>query len=298
MPHPHILKPSAIFIGLGVFIIVLIASQIDADPFKHTYNWNKKQKTHQTIVSRFPAPKGFTRTEEPKTSFASWLRGLPLLPKNSPVLLYDGTPKFNQKVHAAVVDMDVGNRDRQQCADAVIRLRSEYLYSIGKAHQICFRFTNGIKVPWKKWANGFRPKLNGNKMTWAKDAPPGGGYKTFRQYLNRLFQYAGTASLSKELRPLNKNELIAPGDVFIQGGFPGHAVIVVDTVSDANGNRRFMLAQSYMPAQQLHILVNPTEPSISPWYDYIPGKSLQTPEWHFKGNDLKRFPSQACQSHF
>jgi hypothetical protein len=40
------------------------------------------------------------------------------------VLLYNGAPKFRQDVHAAVIDIDVGTRDLQQCADATMRLRA------------------------------------------------------------------------------------------------------------------------------------------------------------------------------
>ena len=51
---------------------------------------------------------------------------------------------------------------------------------------------------------------------------------------------------------------LQPGDVFIKGGSPGHAVIVVDVaIYTQTGKKVFLLAQSYMPAQQIHILVNP-----------------------------------------
>ena len=82
---------------------------------------------------------------------------------------------------------------------------------------------------------------------------------------------------------------IQVGDVFIQGGFPGHAVIVVDMVKNQEGEKRFMLAQSYMPAQELQVLKNPA--SDEPWYS-IPKlhEKLVTPEWNFASTDLKRFP--------
>mgnify|MGYP000471731144 CR=1 FL=1 len=81
------------------------------------------------------------------------------------------------------------------------------------------------------------------------------------------------------------------GDVFIKGGFPGHAVIVVDmAINKTNQEKVFLLAQSYMPAQELQILKNPNNQEISPWYrvSEISGE-LRTPEWTFKKTDLKRF---------
>ena len=49
---------------------------------------------------------------------------------------------------------------------------------------------------------------------------------------------------------------LQPGDVFIKGGSPGHAVIVVDVaIYPQTGKTVFLLAQSYMLAQQIHIPV-------------------------------------------
>ena len=85
---------------------------------------------------------------------------------------------------------------------------------------------------------------------------------------------------------------LQPGDVFIKGGSPGHAVIVVDVaIYPQTGKKVFLLAQSYMLAQQIHILVNPANRGLSPWYelsDNDEGK-LYTPEWVFEKKDLKRF---------
>ncbi len=103
-----------------------------------------------------------------------------------------------------------------------------------------------------------------------------------------VFSYAGTLSLEKELpsRQLNKLQI---GDIFIQGGSPGHAIIVVDMAVDKNGNKIFMLAQSYMPAQEIHILKNPNDSKISPWYPVLNLQTLRTPEWDFSKDRIKRF---------
>ena len=50
-------------------------------------------------------------------------------PANAPVLIYTGAQKWRQDVHAAVIDIDVGRRDLQQCADAIMRLRAEWLFA-------------------------------------------------------------------------------------------------------------------------------------------------------------------------
>jgi hypothetical protein len=49
-----------------------------------------------------------------------------------------------------------------------------------------------------------------------------------------------------------------------------------------------MLAQSYMPAQDIQVLVNQGNASISPWYIMAEGP-IETPEWTFAPEDLKRF---------
>ena len=80
------------------------------------------------------------------------------------------------------------------------------------------------------------------------------------------------------------------GDVFIQGGSPGHAVLVVDVAEDPRTGRGvFLLVQSYMPAQEIHILKNPTDLNLSPWHETGFGETLRTPEWLFRRSDLKRF---------
>ena len=198
-------------------------------------------------------------------SFTGYLRNLPLMPKGSKVMLYNGKKKSNQSAAYAVIDMEIGNRDLQQCADAVMRLRAEYLWKHKRYGEIKFNFTNGFPAGYKKWAEGNRIKVSGNQVQWyAAGKGVDYSYKTFRNYLDMVFMYAGTASLSRELQAVSYTSL-QPGDVFIKGGSPGHAVIVVDVaVHPTTKKKVFLLAQSYMPAQQIHILVNPVSRSLSP----------------------------------
>ena len=56
-----------------------------------------------------------------------------------------------------------------------------------------------------------------------------------------------------------------------------------------SGEIIFMLAQSYMPAQDIHVLINPKNSQISPWYQLKSGEKLYTPEWVFEPDRLKQF---------
>jgi hypothetical protein len=127
-------------------------------------------------------------------------------------------------------------------------------------------------------------------VRWVKSAKPDYSYQNFKRYLIMVFRYAGTYSLSREMKSVSDINQMKIGDVFIKGGFPGHAVMVVDmAVNNKTGKKLFMLVQSYMPAQDIHILNNPTAPASTPWYDLDFGEMLSTPEWIFSKEELKRF---------
>jgi hypothetical protein len=252
---------------LGVFVG---AATAQASP----YPWPHSEPVLRTIEQAIPAPAGFRRAPVEKGSFGAWLRALPLKPEKTPVRLYDGRLKSDQTVHAAVIDMDVGSRDLQQCADAIMRLRAEYLLSAGKEASIAFNTSQGGRLAWTDWK-----RRHGGAS----------GYENFRRYLIQVFAYAGTYSLERELARAPVAQM-RTGDVFIKGGFPGHAELVADMVENpATGEKRFLLIQSYMPAQDIHILKNPQNEN-DPWYSLDFGEKLNTPEWSFRSTALRRFP--------
>ncbi len=257
---------------------------------KYTFPWIANYDAKDMLTNRILPPAPYQRKKAPANSFSEWLRHLPLKTGKPEVMLYNGQRKGNQSAHYAVVNMDVGKRDLQQCADAVMRLRAEYLYGTKQANKIHFNFTSGDNIPYSKWKDGYRISLNKNKVKWNKTKGLDASYATFKKYLIQIFNYAGTFSLSKELKPVGNIKDLAAGDVFIQGGFPGHAVIVVDVAQHPQtGEKLFLLAQSYMPAQETHILKNPNNSDLSPWYSTNFEGDLHTPEWTFGKGDLKRF---------
>jgi hypothetical protein len=252
------------------------------------YPWLPAASETDTLAARIAPPAGYVREDAAPDSFAGWLRGLPLKPGRPAVRLFDGRLKGNQDAHFAVIDIDVGRRDLQQCADAVIRLRAEYLFASGRAERVAFRFTSGHPAEFARWARGERPVVRGSSVRWTAQAAADASHASFRRYLDTVFTYAGSSSLAGELTAIDASQLAA-GDVFIRPGFPGHAVLVVDTARDPRSGRRvFLLAQSYMPAQEIHVLRNPEKEH--PWYALDFGDRLVTPEWTFSRRELRRFP--------
>jgi hypothetical protein len=222
----------------------------------------------ETLQARIAPPPGFARVPAAPDSWATWLRGLPLKPRGAPVLTYTGAPKWRQDVHVAVIDIDVGQRDLQQCADAIMRLRGEWLFAAGRP--VAFNDTDGKR-----------------RVFSARDKSD---HAAFRKYMDLVFAYAGTYSMEHELKPVPLAD-IAIGDVFVKGGFPGHAVLVADMAENPQtGEKRFLLVQSYMPAQEMHVLKNPGASDGSPWYPAAFAGDLVTPEWTFKPGALHHWP--------
>jgi Domain of unknown function (4846) len=238
--------------------------------------WNEKgklsiknsvsQPDSLKIVSDIAPPQGYQRINLNKNSFGEWLRDI-ALKKDKHVYLYNGTLKRNQTAQFAVLNISVGKKDLQQCADALMRLRAEYLFGQERYSEIEFRDNAGGVY---KWAGG--------------DDKAG-----FEKYLEKVFGVCGSASLEKQLKPVASLKELQPGDVFIKGGFPGHAMIIIDVAVNDKGNKAFMLAQSYMPAQDIHIVRNPMNDKLSPWYEVNDEKEIITPEWIFLVQQLKKW---------
>jgi hypothetical protein len=243
----------------------------------------------QTIETRYNPPPGYHRVAVTEGSYTYFLRRLSLKPHGAMVHLFDGRIKENNGIYAGVLNIDVGTKDLQQCADAVMRLRAEYLFTTGRADQISFKLTNGFRADFAKWMQGYRIAVNGARTTWQKMAAPASDHATLRSYLDFVYTYAGSLSLSRELKLVAWADM-QPGDVLIIGGSPGHAETVMDIAVDGQGKKVFLLSQSYMPAQEIHVLENPSNMGISPWYELWEAPYMvQTPEYTFRTSDLKRW---------
>jgi hypothetical protein len=173
--------------------------------------------------------------------------------------------KKNQSAQFAVIDLPIGSKNLQQCADVCMRLRADYLRAAGRENEIVFLDNASKAYKYADYKNR----------------------KTYDDYLETVFNWCGTFSLEKQLKKVRNNNAIKPGDVIIYGGSPGHAVIIADMAVDADGRRVFLLAQGYMPAQDIHILNNLNQPN-SPWYSIsLNDVELQTPEWTFNPINIR-----------
>ncbi|TGK80927.1 hypothetical protein EHQ31_11900 [Leptospira montravelensis] len=240
----------------------------------------------ESIQERFLPPNEFKRVEYANNSFATYLQNFPLKPKGSTVSLYNGKIKTNQ-VHVAVLDFPLLKADLIQCADAVIKLRAEYLYSLKQYDKIHFKISNGMDVAYSKFVKGERVQVNGNKTHWKTGKfTQGTGREVFEEYLKFIYIYAGTISLKSELKKKQISDL-KPGDVWVEAGSPGHVVLVVDKVTGKGGQTLFLLAQSYMPSQEMHILKS--ENIFSPWFEVPKDETFPTPEWEFPTKEIYEF---------
>jgi hypothetical protein len=232
-----------------------------------------------TVLTRFKAPEGYTQVKPEAGSFGAWLQVLPLKPAGTHTETYRGTIAATDVFTAAVLDVSVGHEDLQQCADAVMRLRGEYLYSQKRYAEIAFHFESGFKCDYLHYADGYRYSND----HWVQKAKKDYSYNTFMRYMNLVFAYAGTLSLDKELKKVQDPNTLQAGDVFIKGGSPGHCFIVMDVVENSAHKKMFLLAQSFMPAQDIQLLQY-----RSPWFSMEVPSEIWYGELIGKGY-LKRF---------
>ncbi len=110
-----------------------------------------------TVKTRFNTPQGFIRVDSENGSFGSYLQNLPLKPIGTPVLHFDGTSKLNTSAYCAVVDLPFNGNSNYQCADAVMRLRAEYLFSQKRYNEIEFLYVSGKKSNYINYLGGKTP---------------------------------------------------------------------------------------------------------------------------------------------
>ncbi len=285
-----------VFLAIVLISVLVIGYELKLDPkvitktvTKINNEFDLLNKDSLTIRSRVNVPKGYKRVVYKEGSFEAYLRNYKLKPYNSKIINYDGSPYFWQNGHVGILEVPVPKNGLQQCADALIRIRSEYLWEKNRKEEIGFNFTSGHYCSWKDYSIGYRPKINGNKVTFSKTAKANYTKENFYNYLNLIYTYSGTLSLYHELTKINSVEEIKIGDMLIKGGSPGHIVMVCDEVVNEEGNKLYLLFQGNTPAQSVHLVKNLEAINLSPWYDLKLNSEIGVSNYTFSNSEYARF---------
>ena len=259
------------------------ARPVDAE----RYPWLDETGEVVPLSTQFGTPDGYERIDVEQGSFAAFLRGLPVRTDRFQVLSYAGEPISAPA--ASVIRLDVGDENLQQCADSLIRLHAEWLWSRGRSEEIGYHFTSGDLSTWSDWKDGERFVVRGASVERRKGPARDDTHETFRAYLSHLFTYAGTRSLRRDANPVDE---IQPGDFFVAPGSPGHAVMVLDVAVNDEGERIALLGQGFMPAQEFHVIEGHKEAVLDEVWWPLPseGETLDTPSWEpFPRSSVLRF---------
>ena len=263
---------TVIFVLAGVAIRLVVTDDINKTVTAEKPVPIKEKATFIAPIVRIPShikdiqlPPGYELTDVPGNDFGQWIQQLPLR-KDNTIYLYDGSIKKNQSSHYAVLDVPYNRNPLQQCADAIMRLRAEYIFETKAADNIrfCHQRNEYFTCP----ANCTRPQLE--------------------LFLNNVFSWCGSYNLQAQMKSVLNIQNIQIGDVFVRGGSPGHAMLVAAVASNNRGEKVFLLLQGFMPAQDMHIVINPYNVKLSPWYS-TSATTIATPGYTFTAADLRRW---------
>lgn len=255
------------FIFFLVFIACNKSQKMDSILTEQNSEIKSIITNENSVKKRFSPPKNYTWIDEKPNSFGEFLVNFPLEKYGAKILDYTGNPIATQNLHVAVYKIDVGEKDLQQCADSVFRLYAEFLWKQNRKDEIAFHFTSGDLVKWSDYKNGIRPVIKGNSVKFSKLTKADDSYQNFRKYLDLIYNYSGTISLYKETKPITKTGNLKMGDILIIPGSPGHVVFISGVCENKEGKKLFLLSEGFTPAQSIHLLKNPYNEEISPWYE-------------------------------
>ncbi len=261
------------------------------DPKRYPWLADERElpKPDASLEDRFPTPPGYKRVKVPPGSFSEWLRSLPMAPEGTPAKSFDGkqTLAADDDYLAGVVAIDTGNPDLQQSSDVIIRLHAEYLWSRGEKDKISYLSASKLSMPLSRWEKGQRLIPSGPNVFWViKGKPAEVDHAEFRKYLDAVFNWANSTSLSPRSTPVENPKDLVAGDFFLQSGEPNHVAIVLDVADKPSGERVALLGQARNPAESIHV-VRPGKATA--WFSVRPPVPVLTP--HSKAlawSDLRR----------
>ena len=247
-----------------------------------------------TIDTRVKVPEGYIRPPFPEFSFQNFLRTLPTKKFDAKVMKYDGYEKFYD-CYAAVLDVNIPmQEDLLHGEHAIQLLRSMYLYKNEKHDLIRFTYDDNRVIDFFEYGQGTR--FVWQDSVYVKEEDVAGedfSESSLQTYLDDLYHETTARGLQADTKGIEMSK-ISVGDAFIQPGnqfSPGHAVLVLDLVVEpVTGERLVLLGQGYAPTQDIHLLHNPYEEDISPWYRLKEDENFfATAQWTFRKKHCRRF---------
>lgn len=226
---------------------------------------------NRKTIGKISTPWGFERVEVPEGSFGEFIREFPLKPIGSKMRYFDGRSAYFQNFAYAVLDLEMLS-NHEQCADAVMRMHSEYLWKQGRSREVTF--------------NDYQGKAH--RYSGSADR------KAFEKYLCYIFDVSNTGTLRKQLSKKDLKD-IQPGDVLVYPASnshrSGHAVLVADVaINKRTGQKAIMIAQSSTPAITMHIIRDMLHPITSPWVIIDDNTSrISISRISFSKDDLRRW---------
>jgi hypothetical protein len=226
----------------------------------------------ESVKDAYPPPTGSQRVTP--DAFGEWLQERTLRAVDTPIRTHDGRIVYH---NGRPLEMGIVRGDLQQCADSVIRLRAEWLREIGRVNDLAFFATSGDPLPWQRYAGGEKPVAINNKIEWRSTTRT----QSWDGWLQAVFTWAGTRSLAAyETRPVSDPQ---PGDMLVQPGSPGHAVVIFD-VAKADDQTWLLVGEGFMPAQDFHIEHGP----VGGWYAWGPN-GTRLSHWKMEKDSLRRW---------
>ena len=262
------------------------AAELTVEPAGRDFEISCLNAEGMTVETRILPPEGFTRVPAESGSFGEYLRKYPLLPDDSKLPVFDGRA-IESSFAAAVFDISLGDEGYQQCADSIIRLYSDYFYEKGQYDKISFQFSNGDVCDYSRWRRGKRMLVFGDFSCEIPAALPDDSEQQYRNYLKEVMNYAGTLSLQKESRVITPGEL-RTGDIICNDS---HVVMIVDEAVNENGEKCYLIGQSFIPAVCFHIVANRTGGEITPWFteEQLSQDSFSVGGFGFRKENIRRW---------
>lgn len=303
MKSNNIEKPKGKKRGLRILVLIILlaalltavyircnpkwkAAELTIEPAGRFYDIESLVPEGKTLETRIAPPEGFTRVPAPEGSFGAYLRSYPLLPDDIKLPVFDGSTIDSSDV-AAIFDISLGDEGYQQCADSVIRLYSDYFYENKQYDKINFMFSNGDECSYDRWRKGRRFLALGSFSAEIPAGLPDDSEQQYRNYLKEVMRYAGTLSLQKESEVIPADELRV-GDIICNDT---HVVLIADEAVNEDGEKCYLIGQSFIPAVCFHILTHTEGKVTSPWFtqEQLSQDSFVVGSFRFEKDNIRRW---------